>query len=250
MSQPSAGFRSIFRNTLLLGGAQICQAIISLARGKLTALFIGPEGMGITSLLNSSTTLLQQVTSGGIGMSGTRELSHTVEHRPVLSAGTAIAIRRIALAGALIGAAVCAALSVPLSLWSFGLPDHWPWFAALSVAVSFSTLAAGETAILRSHRQMRQIAWATVSGAGVALIVAAPLLWYLRLQGIVPSLIVLSLCLYTFIRYYSRRLVRPDRKIDLRPFRPVMRRMVVSGLVLTASVSATSLCTYLINVAI
>lgn len=250
MSHQSASYRSIFRHTLLLGGAQICQAIISLARGKLTALLIGPEGMGISSLLSTSSTMLHQFTSCGIGMSGTRELSHTLQCKTDVAPAVAQLIRRIALIGALTGAVVCAALSVPLSIWSFGKSAHWPWFAALSVAVAFSTLTAGETAILQSYRRMRQIAWATVAGAGIALGIAIPLLWILRLQGIVPALIVLSVCLYISMRHYTARIVPVARHADLTPLRGTVKRIVASGFVLTASVSAASLATYLINVAI
>ena len=47
-------YRSILKGTSIFGGVQIFQIAVNLIRGKFVAMFLGPTGMGISSLFNSS----------------------------------------------------------------------------------------------------------------------------------------------------------------------------------------------------
>ena len=51
----SNSYRSILRGMSAFGSVQVFQIIINVVRGKCVALLLGPEGMGITQLLSSST---------------------------------------------------------------------------------------------------------------------------------------------------------------------------------------------------
>lgn len=59
-------YRSIMRGMSAFGSVQVLQIVINVVRGKFVALLLGPEGMGISQLLVSSTNTLKQVASCGL----------------------------------------------------------------------------------------------------------------------------------------------------------------------------------------
>jgi len=53
-------YRSILKGTSVFGGVQVFQILINMVRGKFVALFLGPDGMGVSALLTSATSTVQQ----------------------------------------------------------------------------------------------------------------------------------------------------------------------------------------------
>ena len=49
--------------------------LIGMVRNKLIALLLGPQGMGLMALFNSTVRLISDTTGLGLGMSAVRELS-------------------------------------------------------------------------------------------------------------------------------------------------------------------------------
>ena len=72
-------YSHILKYTGLFGGIQSLNILISLVRNKFVALILGPEGMGLISLFNSTIKLVSDSTNLGISMSGVREISETYE---------------------------------------------------------------------------------------------------------------------------------------------------------------------------
>ena len=75
-------YSHILKYTGLFGGIQSLNILISLVRNKFVALILGPEGMGLISLFNSTIKLVSDSTNLGISMSGLREISETYEQTP------------------------------------------------------------------------------------------------------------------------------------------------------------------------
>ena len=68
-------YRQIIKYTGLFGGIQTMNILVGLVRNKLTALLLGPLGMGLVALYQSSVKLVSDSTGLGLGMSGVREIS-------------------------------------------------------------------------------------------------------------------------------------------------------------------------------
>ena len=68
-------YRSIAKGSAIFGGTQIYNILIGIVRGKLVAMLLGPEGMGIASLLNSAALTIQQFSSFGINLSIVKEIA-------------------------------------------------------------------------------------------------------------------------------------------------------------------------------
>ncbi len=59
MSSQEQGYNHILKYTSIFGGVQGLNILISLVRNKIVALFLGPEGMGLVSLFQTTNSLMQ-----------------------------------------------------------------------------------------------------------------------------------------------------------------------------------------------
>ena len=66
-------YTHILKYTSLFGGVEGFIVLISIIRNKLIALILGPDGMGLMSLFNSTIKLVSDSTNFGLGMSAVRE---------------------------------------------------------------------------------------------------------------------------------------------------------------------------------
>lgn len=65
--------------------------------------------------------------------------------------------------------------------------------------IYFTTLSNGELAILQGVRMLKQLAYSSIIGSLLGLMVGVPLYYYYGYDGIVPAMIVLSLMTYLLI---------------------------------------------------
>ncbi len=75
MSENKDSYRNVLKATSLFGGVQVVNILIAIVRSKFIALFIGPAGMGIASLLNSTLGLINGLTNLGLDKSAVRDIS-------------------------------------------------------------------------------------------------------------------------------------------------------------------------------
>ena len=119
------------------------QIMINLVRGKFVALLLGPEGMGISSLLTASSNTIQQLASFGIPTAIVKELSGADQEDNSARDAIIASARHATRITALTGAIICMACSVFMSRWTFG-DDNFTWqYMLLSIAVLFGILGSG-----------------------------------------------------------------------------------------------------------
>ncbi|MEG1903287.1 MAG: hypothetical protein RR212_02730, partial [Bacteroidales bacterium] len=68
-------YKDLLKYTGLFGGMQGLNLLSTLVRNKLSALLLGPAGLGVISLFVSVITMLNNATNLGISFSGVRHLS-------------------------------------------------------------------------------------------------------------------------------------------------------------------------------
>lgn len=200
----------ILKYTGLFGGVQGLSVLVGIVRNKLIAMILGPDGMGLISLFNSSIKLVSDSTNFGISMSAVKSLSEAFETADEARVRSAIrTIRSWSLLTALLGVVVCVALSPLLNTWTFAWGDHTLHFVLLAPVVGLMALTGGEAAILKAARKLNQLAAISVYNLFFALVATIPLYYYYGQAGIVPSLVLVALgqCLTTVA--YSFRLYRP-----------------------------------------
>lgn len=200
-------YRSSFAATLLFSGVQIYQIIIRIVKSKFVALFIGPAGMGIQSLLHSTTDTISAATNLGLNTSSVKTISAANrEGDTTLIAKTVTAQRRLIWITGLVGMLICAAFASQWSQTSFGNSDYTWSFVAISVIILLDQLNRGELALLQGMQQKKQLARANVIGQTLNAIITIPLYYFYGVKAIVAALVLGSLISLVISLYYSHRL--------------------------------------------
>lgn len=200
-------YSHILKYTGIFGGVQGLNILIGIIRNKLVAMILGPEGMGLMSLFNSTLKLVSDSTNLGISMSAVREISEAYEQGDEEKLLHVVKLIRVwSLLTALFGMLVCIAFSPLLNRWTFNWGDHTLHFIMLSPVVALTAIMMGELAILKGTRQLKHLAVLSIYGVLGALVTSVPLYYIWREQAIVPSLVVIALIQLCFTILYSYRL--------------------------------------------
>ena len=203
-------YSHILKYTGLFGGVQGLNLLVGLVRNKLVAVILGPDGMGLISLFNSTINLVSSSTSLGIATSGVKNISEAFEQGDrERTARTISMVRSWALLTAIVGTLLCAVLSPFFHHFSFNWGDHSLHFLLLSPVVGLVALTGGELAVLKGTRELRRLAVVSVYTAVVVTLVSVPIYYFFGQRGIVPSLVLVALVQMVVTIAFSWRLWPP-----------------------------------------
>ena len=183
----------VLKYTGIFGGVQGLNVIVSLVRNKFVALLLGPSGMGLVSLFNTTVTFISQSTHFGISMSAVRNLSNHPDddNHPQIQHFVKV-VRAWAMLTALLGMLVCITIGPFLSSATFAWGDHSLHFILLSPAVAMLAVTGGETAILKGRRRLKSLALVQVGSVFAALIISVPVYYFFGEAGIVPVIVLMA----------------------------------------------------------
>ena len=200
-------YNHILKYTGIFGGVQGLNILISLVRNKVVATILGPNGMGLVSLFNTTVNFISQATNLGISFSAVRHVSELFDQGDEQRIEHFIkVVRSWSLLTALLGMLVCMVAGPWLSDYTFSWGDHTLHFILLAPAVGLMAITGGETAILKGARQLRSLAVIQVVSVFVALIVSVPLYYFFGQTGVVPVIVIMALALMLLTVRHSYRL--------------------------------------------
>lgn len=204
-------YSHILKYTGLFGGVQGLGIAVGLVRNKLVAMILGPDGMGLISLFNSTIKLVSDSTNFGIGMSAVKNISAEYDSGDFKRIRHSIKlIRSWSLLAALLGMFLCIVLSPLLNKWTFSWGDHTLHFVLLSPVVALMAITAGEMAILKGTRQLKHLASISIYNIIGVLLTSVPIYYFFGESGIVPSLIIAALIQMLLTIGYSYRVFKPQ----------------------------------------
>lgn len=192
-------YRNILKRLSAFGGVQVFNILVGLIRGKFVALFLGPTGMGISSLYASSTAPLQQICGLGLNLAVVKEVAANKDNPSRLSGILRISLLLFTLT-ALLGALVCALGAPLLSRMTFGDSSETSAYLWLSIFMALSIAGAGFLALLQGLGEVKRLAKASLVGGVTGLLCGVPLYYFFGDRGIVPAMIILALA--SFLFYY------------------------------------------------
>ena len=113
-------YSHILKYTSLFGGVQGLGILVGIVRNKLVALLLGPDGMGLVSLFNSTIKLVSDSTNFGLSMSAVKNLSEAYDTGDDEKVRHAVRlVRSWSLLTALLGMVVCIVFSPFFDKWTF-----------------------------------------------------------------------------------------------------------------------------------
>jgi len=207
-----SSYRRILKSSALIGGSSVLNVLLGIVRTKVLAVLIGANGMGLFGALSSLTTLAGGIAGMGINASGIRQIAEaagTSDQQGI--ARTAFVLRRTSLALGFVGMLGLLILCRPISKATFGDTSYAGAIALVSLAVLFTTVAAGEVALIQGLRRIRDLAALSVWSATLSTVVSLPIIYLFRERGIAPFLLAVSLLSIATSWWYARKVVEIDR---------------------------------------
>lgn len=222
MSSNSSNYKSIFKATALLGSVQLFNIIISVVRNKVVSILLGPAGMGIVGLLQSTSIVIYSISNCGLTSSALKNISVAYEKNDPIKLGKVVyVIKRLLWITGLIAVAICISMSKQLSIWSFGNEDFTIPYCWLSVSLLLMQLTNGNLMIIKCCRQLKMYAKANVIGNFCSLFITIPLYFVWGVDAIVPVLVLLSLSTFVISFFYVKKLNIKIQKVESFEFKEI-----------------------------
>ena len=204
----NGSYRHILKYTGIFGGVQGLNVLIGLVRTKFVAILLGPSGMGLASLFNTTVGFVSQATNLGLPISAVRQMSELYDRGDQEAINHFVkVIRGWSLLTALVGMLVCVAIGPFLSQTTFAWGDHSLHFMLLSPAVGMMAITGGETAILKSMRKLGSIAIIQVLAVVAALAISVPVYYVFGESGIVPVIVMMAFATMVLTLKQSLKLI-------------------------------------------
>ncbi|RVU90242.1 hypothetical protein EH230_04630 [Flavobacterium columnare] len=191
-------YKKSLSNTLSFGLVQFVNIIIALFKGKIMAVFLGPSGIALNNLFNSTLNIISTFSLFGLELSVVRELSDTLEEddQQAIEKRTHISIL-LFLFSALLGTFLTVVFAQQLSLFTFKTSNHYQDFILLSLFIFFTTLAKGIQTIFKSLQMIHDIIVSSIYISIISFVLSSLLFYNYKQGGIVPS--ILSSAFISFI---------------------------------------------------
>ena len=203
-------YSEIIKSTSIIGGSQAINYVIGMVRTKLIALLLGPSGVGLIGLFQSSIAIVTQLTGLGIASSGVRQIAEAHGSENAEDIGRTIRVlRRACWVTGILGWVVTAILSRPLSIWAFETPENATLIALLGASLFFTAISGGQKAAIQGTRRIGDLARMIVISSLASSAVAIAIYWVFGEHGIVPVLIITALINLAVSWWFVRRVEIP-----------------------------------------
>lgn len=225
----STAYRSILRNTSVIGGASAINIVIGMLRAKFAAILLGPIGVGLLGAYSAICAVGGSVSNLGLNTSGVRHLSESYSSGDIRKVSLVIAaLRKTVFLSGIAGAILMAIFSPIISRISFGNTSHVFPILLLSVTLVFANATAGSLSILQGMRKLRELATANVLTALAGLCLSVPSFYFFGLNGIVLSLLLVYAVGYLIAWLLSRDHI-PSAHIDYGQIVSIVKQMLGFG---------------------
>lgn len=239
----------VIKSTTIIGGSSFLNVAFRILQAKAAALLIGPAGVGLMGIFNSVLALASLVAGMGIETSGVRQIAESVGSGDDERISRVIrAFRRVAIALGLLGALLFLALSQPISRLTFGDDQHAASIGFLAIALFCAVLATAQTTLIRGMRRIGDLAKASIFGIALGTLIGLPLLYFFRLEGVAPYLILSAAFTLLISWWYARRIPLAPASLTWRQTWHESKELISLGFVFMASGLVTLAAAYLVRV--
>lgn len=248
MSQQQSSYRSIFKATSIFGGVQVFNILITLIRAKFVAILIGATGMGLNGLYFSLINLIKSISNLGLDFSAIRELSDAVSKDNEDEINRTYSIIRVWIwISAILSMLITIMFAPFLSQYAFGNKKYTSSVLWLSLTFLFTALSGGVFLVLRALRRTKELAKANILGSAMGLLFSLPILYFYRMDGIVPSIIFASFVSFVVSMYFKKYIKLKFIKTSLKDAVIAGKPMITQGIYVSISAYFNTLNVFLLS---
>ena len=249
MTEKQSSYRQIVKATSLFGGVQIFNILISIVRSKFIAVLLGPGGMGIAGLLNSTLRLIEGFSSLGLGTSAIKNVAAANASGDNAHLISVVGVlRRLVWITGFLGGIIAFILAPWLSQLTFGNHDYTLAYRWISMTLLFNQISVGQGVVLRGMRQLKYMARATLLGSLLGLLISVPLYYLYNIKGIVPAIIASSIISLLMTWYFSGKVKLEKASVSLKTAINEGKDMIRMGIMLSLSGLMALGASYIIRV--
>lgn len=249
MSENQKSYRQVFKATSLFSGVQIIQIIAAILRSKFAAIFIGPVGIGILGVLNSTLNLITGISKLGLDTSSIKDIAIANKSEDQKQVSNVIyTLKRLLWITGIVGTLITLMLSPFLSEIAFKNKEFTFSFIWISLAVLFKQLTIGDLAILQGLRKLNKLAKVNLVSSFVSVLIAVPLYYFFGLNGIVPTIILTALFAFIIARYFSVSIKVDNQNQSFKDMLSTGKPMIKLGITLSIGSLITLFVAYIMQV--
>ena len=244
-----SSYRQIMKATSIFGGVQFINIIILIIRSKVIAILLGPLGMGILSLLNSTIGFIGSLTNFGLKTSAVKDIaaSNNTKNKDEI-VKTVSVIRNLVWITGFAGSFIILIFSKSLSELAFNNTDYQIAFMWLSITLLFQQLSNGQLIILQGLRKLKLLAKANTLGSFLGLIFTLPLYYIFGIKGIVPAMILTALITLILSWYFSKKIKIENINLSLKETFSNGKSMIKMGFMISLSGLLTVGIAYILRI--
>lgn len=241
------GYKISAKGIALFGGLQIYKILLSVIRTKCSAIFLGPSGFGIYSLITSTLTSIELVTNCGLGTSSVKDIAYVQNDMKEVSKVYLVLNKFIWITG-LAATLFCIFGAKYLSISAFGNSDYTIAFVFAAISLLINQLITGQGALLTGMRKYKFIAKLNIWSNTLGLIVTIVLYWLGGVKAIVPVIVSTALLNLLFSFYYAKQIQLPKVVLSLREIWQKGKEMFKMGILISLGGAVSSLAGYAIRI--
>lgn len=237
------------KSASIFGGVQLFQIIIGIVRSKFIAILLGPLGIGISGIFQSTIALITAVTGFGLSTSSIKSISSALTEADEEKVGQIVAVfKKLIFCTGLFATIVTLMLSSLLSKITFGNYNYTCAFAILSITLLINQISEGFSVLIRAKREVKLIAKSSIVGSALGLLGTIPLYYFFKINGIVPAIILTSFISFLLNYYFSEKVSFKKVKVGFVEFKAESKGMIKLGIMISLSNVISLLFYYILRV--
>lgn len=205
---------AVFKSISLFGGVQILSILFTFIRTKVISIVLGPAGIGIINIILGTLGLIESFLVGGIQTSAVRQIAVELDVRESIKLDEIIiVVKRVMISAALIGTlfAVIASFTLPVKFLDGG--DGTIFIGAVFV-VFFNIMNARNLIFLQGMRKLKYLAMSTIISGFASTLFVVLLYFYFESGALLPGIYISSIVPFLVSSFYTRKLIRVERKVN------------------------------------
>jgi len=224
--------KKIFESTLIMGTSSIVVMLLDLVRIKILAVLLGPQGVGVLSVLNHFHALA--ATLVGLGL-GTGIVKYVASFK---SEGNAIAVQKVlsnSFQAVFIFSSIVLLVSIlissRLSTWMLGESGFAFFVIIYALSLPLAVYPTTINSFLQGLKRINSLARINVLRTSISLIFIIPLVFFFRLKGAVISVLAITVVHLLLSGYYLRKEDHRYRVLRWQRFDPeVLKKLSQYGM--------------------